>query len=481
MDIRVVARTAALWAAWCLVCVGGCAAQQTADPGEEDVGDKERITLNELDSLTRAFVDRFVGELYSVCDGLRTESEDPAVRREAQMLLVDSANNAYDIASNADAFTRVLDLAVIVTLMRRVWDDDGKAKAVFGDRGERLVEALARSDAEARALASRVLDDAQMRTLDMLVDDWRDENPGLERASFVRFSNFAIGRNRSVAEDVLAGGGLFFQDIAEARQAVDEVRLLGERMFYRLKREPTLLRWQTLAAKEDTLATPGVQQALADVGGLVGQLEAIPKMISEEREAIFSGLEERSPEINETIEHVRTTIEEANALSQSLGHAGESIRAMFESGEAFLGRLESQDGEQAGDFDAGEVERAANEVGRAANEVTEMLAQTQQLLGSLEFRHGVRELNESVDGRVAAAGAESRAVLNAFFWRAAALLVVFFVLLILYRLVSVLLVGRLAVRQAETRPMAGSEAAARAPSVIEAKPLEPLTSTGKGR
>ncbi len=37
------------------------------------------------------------------------------------------ATNVYDIASNADAFTRVLDLVVVTTLVSQVWIDDDRA------------------------------------------------------------------------------------------------------------------------------------------------------------------------------------------------------------------------------------------------------------------------------------------------------------------------------------------------------------------
>ena len=115
---------------------GGCAMiprSATEEPPREVDGEEaeERITTAELDELTRAFADRYVGLLYSVCDALREDNPDPAQRREAQMLLVDNATNVYDIASNADAFTRVLDLVVVTTLVSQEWDEDGRM--IIGD------------------------------------------------------------------------------------------------------------------------------------------------------------------------------------------------------------------------------------------------------------------------------------------------------------------------------------------------------------
>src|SRR5688572_14819910 len=100
--------------------VGGCKAlglhssgDASADFGGLNGGPK--IELTELDELTRAFADRYVGLLASTCDALKKDNPDPVQRREAQALMLDCGTNVYDIASNADAYTRLLDLVVVTT------------------------------------------------------------------------------------------------------------------------------------------------------------------------------------------------------------------------------------------------------------------------------------------------------------------------------------------------------------------------------
>src|SRR4051794_9013864 len=252
-----------------LLGAGGCAALRefAAKASASEMGTPGgagKVTPAELDELTRAFADRYVGLLASTCDALKKGNTDPVQRREAQELMIDAATNVYDIASNADAFTRMLDLVVVSTLVSQVWIDDDRAGEIFGDRGEVLVRALHHGRVEAWALAGRVLRPDQLDVLDYTIWDWRRQNPDMVRASFVRFSNFALDRGRSANAEVLAAGG-FFKDIGQTGQAVDEARLLTERMFYRLKREPTLLRWQAEAAKDDLVATPEVDRALGDV------------------------------------------------------------------------------------------------------------------------------------------------------------------------------------------------------------------------
>jgi hypothetical protein len=222
-----------------LLALGGCAALREfaakSSSGEMGVpGSAGKITPAELDELTRAFADRYVGLLSSTCDAVKKNNPDPVQRREAQELLLNCATNVYDIASNADSFTRMLDLVVVTTLVSQVWIDDDRAGDVFGERGEVLVRALHHGRVEAWALAAQVLRPDQLELLDYTMWDWRQHNPDMVHMPFVRFSNFAIGRGKSATAEVLAAGG-FFGNVGKAGRSVDEARLLSERMFWQLK------------------------------------------------------------------------------------------------------------------------------------------------------------------------------------------------------------------------------------------------------
>jgi len=430
-----------------VLLLGGCSMLSSSEteqpPRRFDIaGSGERVTSAELDELTRGFADRYVGLLYSVCDALKEDNPDPAQRSAAQTLLVDNATNVYDIASNADAFTRVLDLVVVTTLVSQEWDDDGRAVAVFGERGQALADALSQASAESRALAARVLTVDELFVLDDLIRDWREENPLVVRASFVRFSNFAIGRGRSDAAQLLAAGGLFSQ-VMEAGQAVDEARLLSERMFYQLKRESTLLRWQALAVRDDWVATPELNTALADVHRVSDQIEQLPANIAAERQAIFTGIDERLQRADATIVNVRAALEEVNTFVESLKPVGESFNELLTTANTLFTRYDAwdrwSDGTDRRTFDIREYEQTANEVTLAAERLNALLTTSEDLLGSSELEDQLQQTSDSVDGRIMTVSDQSQVLMNGFFWRACALLGVFFALLILYRVISHLL------------------------------------------
>ncbi|MGK2925336.1 MAG: hypothetical protein ACSLE2_06920 [Lysobacterales bacterium] len=428
---------------------GGCAMLQSTTTKEEPpprqlegaaVG--ERITATELDELTRGFADRYVGLLYSVCDSLTEDNPDPAQRRAAQILLVDIANNVYDIASNADPFTRVLDLHVVTALVSQVWDVDGRAVAVFGEPGQALADALSQARAEARLLSARVLSAEQLDTLDSLLRDWKKENPKVVRASFVRFSNFALGRGRTTADQILKSRGLL-SEVAEARESVDEFKLLAERVFYQFKRASTLLRWQTMAIKADLIVTPEVTATLADVHSLTDQMEQLPANIAAERKAILTGVDASLEHADGTIAGVRAVLDEANTLVGTLKPASDSFNEMLTTADALFARYTAMEASKKGDeeqaFDIGEYGKAAKDLAFAAERMNELLTTVEQLLGSPELRQSIEKVNTSVDGRIMKVSNQSEVVMNAFFWRACALLAVLFAMLILYKVISLLL------------------------------------------
>jgi hypothetical protein len=399
-----------------LLC-GGCArlAAGPAKDAPRQVGATnggQPISSAELDELTRAFADRYIGLLYSACGDLKKDNPDLLQRREAQVLMTDCAMNVYDIASNPDAFTRMLDLVVVTTLVSQVWIDDDRAAEVFAGRDEVLVRALHHGRVEAWVLAAEVLRPDQLDLLDYLLWDWRRHNPDMVRASFVRFSTFAIGRGRSANAEVLVAGGLF-GNVGRAGQAVEEARLLTERMFYLLKRETTLLRWQLETLQDQMLATPEVGRALADVHRLTDQVEQLPKNVAAERQAILSALDDRKEGLDGTLTNVRAALTDANELATSLGQTGDSLN--------------------------------------------DMLKSSNELLGSSEWDRRIQQVSQSADGRMKMAAEQSQLVVNNFFRRAYVALGALFAMLILCLVTAFLLMRRLRIVAGRARkPSQGS-------------------------
>ncbi len=434
-----------------VVLCTGCASSPR-QPAQETprqlggAGTDEFVTAVELDELTRAFADRYVGLLYSACDALKKDNPDPQQRLQAQQLLLDGATNVYDIASNADSFTRVLDLVVVTRLMSYVWVDDGRADQVFGDRAAPLVDALTHARDEAQALAARVLSAEHLAVLESLVLDWREEDRGMTHASFVRFSNFAIGRGRSAASEVQAAGG-FFREVGEVGQAVDEARLLSERVFYRFKREPTLLRWQFEAAKEDMLATPRIASSLDNLEQLTDQVEQWPAHLAAQREALLASVDSRMDRVDTTFASAKDVVAETRSLVVALDQASESLDPLLTTADDLFTRYEAWRRSATTDtprFDIRAYTEMMEETTAAADSVDQALRASADLLASPDWRARIDEWNRAMDGRIVTAADQSRLVLDSFFRRLYLALGALLAAIILFHLIAILLVRRLA-------------------------------------
>jgi preprotein translocase subunit YajC len=263
----------------------------------------------------------------------------------------------------------------------------------------------------------------------------------------VRFSNFAIGSGKSPAAEVLAAGGLA-GTISQAGQAMEEARLLTERMFYQLKREPTLLRWQADALQDTSLATPEVGQTLADTHRLTDQLEQLPKNIAAEREAIVAAVDERMKRADATVANVRAAISDLKELVASVGSTSNSLGAMFTSADSLWMHYDSWDRWStttagARPFDVREYAAGLKELGGAAGQVNEVLKSSNQLLGNPEWDRRVQQVNESADERVRKFIAQSQEVENNFFLRSYVALGVLFVTLLICLMTAFVLMRRL--------------------------------------
>jgi hypothetical protein len=322
-------------------------------------------------------------------------------------------------------FTRLLDLVVVTRLMSQVWVDDGRAEQVFGDRAQPLASAMLHARAEAQVLAERVLTVEQLAMLESLLLDWRTENRGMVRASFVRFSNFAIGRGRSAASEVLAARG-YFAEVGQAGQAVDEARLLGERMFYQVKRTPTLLRWQVAAAKDDLLATPEVASALADLHRLTDQAEQLPAHITAEREAVLAAVDSRMARVDAIVANVKDLIAETTSLVAALEPTSRSLDQLLKTADALFARYDAwyrwgTDINEIRPFDVREYTEIVRESATTTQSLNELVNSSNDLLAS-----------------------QSQLLLNDFFRRVYLALFAMFALLVGYRVISLLLMRRLA-------------------------------------
>jgi len=434
------------------VLAAGCAAPgaRAAPRREKPVTDStdfsrsaagEKISAEELDEITNAFADRYRTLMEDAVAAIVKNNPDARARATAQRFLVESTTSAYDIVTNGDPFSQVLDLNIMVTLTSQVWIDDDRATREFGpERAESLVYSLRQAREEIWRIASRVFLPDQLAALDFMIASWRRDNRGVEDTSFVRFDDFAEQRGEGLIRDVASGGGLF----QPLNQAIDEsvaYRKLGERIFYLAKRMPTLANWQTQAFADEMLAKEETKRALANLDGVSRSVESlgatvtqlasdVPKIVAEERTAIFAEIDRRQKDIDSALGQVNAIAGDAakaaadaraiaEGVSPMLGDAQKTLEAaqptldaiqkLAETSERLLGKVAEIKGPPvppdpnappAKPFDIADYQKMLGDATVALGEANTLLKNADSLAGSKSVKGLIDEVTQATEQRI---------------------------------------------------------------------------------
>ena len=122
--------------------------------------DAEKIILLELQSAVMSFADTFAQTIASTALELERTLQTPEARLKAANIRVYSVAAACEIAADAQPGVALLDMVVLVTLNRMVWEDYWQPE-VFGQAAEDMVEALRKLEKGIWSIAARVLTPTQ--------------------------------------------------------------------------------------------------------------------------------------------------------------------------------------------------------------------------------------------------------------------------------------------------------------------------------
>jgi hypothetical protein len=385
------------------------------------------ITMEELDQLTYAFADRYLTYIVSACEAIEKDNPNAEQRRLAHQVKLVQVSSVYDIVTNADPFTQLLDLTLVITLQSQKWIDEDQAERWFGDRGQPLINASRKAREDIWRIAARVMKLEQLEVLDYLIWDWRQKNKDIQLVSYVRFDDFASTRGKSVVADVKTGSG-FLAPVGDAKKAVDDVRLLAERAFYISKRLPFLMNWQMRSAIDETLNDPQVKDVTANFTRVSTTMERIPADIARERAAIFSEMNKQQPFLNNMFAQVRGTVADTNQLAAQIESITKSSDQLLQNVDRLFlapGRDKPKvPGEKP--FDIVDYTKSLTVLIEALKEANSLVANGSTLLAS-------PAIDQLTSKQVTNAGTQGERIVNTAFWRGVALIATFFVLLTIYR------------------------------------------------
>jgi hypothetical protein len=307
---------------------------------EDPSGEVVRARIRQIDGLVQAFADRYAALVTGAADSIHRLGDDPARRLAIDRFQARTVSAVYDIATNEDAYTKVLDLVVVVTLTANFAILEGYAFDLLGEDAGLLAQPLQRGREEVDAMAATILTPQEQVELARLIREWRSANPDVENLAFIRFGNFAQSRGKSQIAEARSNSGL----LAPISQAVDEAarsRLLAERAFYMAKRAPLLVSLESAAMMSQVASMPEMRQALAASEGfaksaerLSAVAEELPGRIDASRDRIVESVEKTSGVVQSTLGEYRRAIERTDELVASMRGLSGSGKELLESLDA---------------------------------------------------------------------------------------------------------------------------------------------------
>jgi hypothetical protein len=247
----------------------------------------------------------------------RSGTLDSKGRWLAQSFLRNGVGASLDIAVGPNPAVSLLDLLVLTSL--QTWSFEVHwITAGIGDAGLPALERLKRAETDAWISARDVLSEEQLRTLKNLIDVWIKENPDRTVVALVRFNEFVDGRKISSQTMRGQARGLL-QEAEKAIAAVDDARLLGERLLWFAGRYPYLLGEQTELTAYRLVDQPESEQIMDAIKSiqqlsevLSARVETIQNDLEKEQETFFARIaSERAAAIAQLQTALEATVRES--------------------------------------------------------------------------------------------------------------------------------------------------------------------------
>jgi hypothetical protein len=406
-------------------------------------GEKGPITRAQLQAALMDFADRFAATMALASEKFEGGQASPEVRLGAARLRFYPLASVFQVAAGQDPGIALLDMVVQVTLSRIVWEEYWQPQ-VYGERAEVLTIAFRRLETDIWSIAARVLTKGQLEELRDVILDWRREHPGEMAVSFFRFSDFGELRPDSPLAEATRPGG-FFPEVSEAAQAADEIRLFGDRAMYLMSRMQVISNFQIDLAYRELITEPEIRQALADSTRFTdiserfaGIMEQLPQQVAKERSSAIKQLAQAAySERKRLMEDLfaggegfkglftdlRQIIEAGNELATRINTAATSI-------DTLATRFDTSPDQER--LSLGDYRQIVSEFSLSAKQLNTLVRSVDELLTSAKLERPLPVAFKFTD-RVETLG---QTWMKESFILGMALILMFFITLLVYRLVS---------------------------------------------
>jgi hypothetical protein len=309
------------------------------------------VTEAELQLELMSYADRYAAVAAQALEDVERMGPPPETRRAILGDVVYSAAAAFTIAADPEPQVALLDMVVMTTLGRMVYEDYWRPR--LGAPADAGIAAFEKLERDIWTVAAPILDEAQQQELRERIETFHANNPELSTFSHLRFADFPSKRASSTLKKQKSGG--IFGSVRNITDQVEQTRIMAERAMYLSTRLPLLTGgfadiWvsrlsfnpaveelredvRTFALVSDRLATvaeqlPGqitserneaIEQVAREVTTLrYDAIEHLFEGVAEERREILKQLIEEEQRLGGLISELRHTLTEANTLTASV-------------------------------------------------------------------------------------------------------------------------------------------------------------------
>lgn len=303
--------------------------RQPALFGDDSVDSQAAVSIYELQAAVMSAADSYAGTMANAFTSFANAVGSEQARLHAAMRKAFGTIAAVEIAAGPYPGGALLDLVVLITLNRMVWEDHWSR--VYGRAAEPVLVAFRDQEREIWNLAGRYLTSEQRNDLRELLLAWRAENPKATGVNYIRFSDFGgLGLKPTMRE--LAKPGGVFATMREATAIAGDIKVTLDRAMYLFSRLQLVANFQFEFAILQAVTTPEIRSLLKGAENfqkLGKQYAGILEQFPREMDGIVQGtldnaLQQIGQERKNTIVQALTGLTDLQA--QTLTKISEMIR-----------------------------------------------------------------------------------------------------------------------------------------------------------
>jgi len=236
-----------------------CVAAKVEDKGRQET---YIMTEIELQSELMSYADRFASTFILAFQNFDALKPTPEARREIMGDTLYTLSAVLTIAAGPNPQTALLDMVVLATLGRIIYQDNMRRK--YGAPIEVMIKGYRQMETDIWDIAKKVLFVEQQEELRQLIMQWRESNPERTSFNYLRFSAFIEQPRKSTLLKRGKAGGLF-KSVQQVTEEVGEMRMIAERALFLGTRLPLLTGYFAELWTSQTIVSPDAQKVLADV------------------------------------------------------------------------------------------------------------------------------------------------------------------------------------------------------------------------